>query len=179
MEKNIETAIFGGGCFWCTEAIFKDIKGVINVNPGYSGGEKENPTYEEVSGGNTGHVEVIKIEFDKTQVSFAKLLEVFFATHNPTTLNKQGNDVGTQYRSVIFCMNNEQKEEAERKIKELTENKTFDKEIVTKVEDYKNFFPAEDYHKNYYESHKDAPYCMLVIAPKIEKFSKKFGDIKK
>ena len=179
MENNIETAIFGGGCFWCTEAIFKDIKGVTNVSPGYSGGEKENPTYEEVSGGNTGHVEVVKIEFDKSLVSFGKLLEVFFATHNPTIINQQGNDIGTQYRSVIFYMNENQKSEAEEKIKELTESKTFGKHIVTKVEPYKNFFIAENYHKNYYETHKDAPYCMLVIAPKIEKFEKSFGEMKK
>jgi len=179
MEKTVESAIFGGGCFWCTEAIFKSLKGIISVMPGYSGGTKDNPTYEEVSSGSTGHAEAIKIDFDPKYISYGDLLAIFFNTHDPTTLNRQGDDVGTQYRSVIFYTSDSQKKEAENLIKELEQNKAYDKPIVTEVVPFTKFFEAEDYHKNYYEAHKDEPYCQIVIAPKLEKLNKKFSDLVK
>lgn len=179
MNNKIELAIFGGGCFWCTEALFQSLKGVISVMPGYSGGEKETAQYEKVSGGHTGHAEVIKIEFDPDIISFEDLLSVFFNTHDPTTLNRQGADVGTQYRSVIFYTTLKQKEEAEKLIKELNDKKAYDKPVVTEVSEFKGFFEAEDYHKNYYEKNKDAPYCEIVIAPKLEKLNKRFGELVK
>lgn len=179
MQENNkkETAVFGGGCFWCTEAIFQSLKGVVSVTPGYSGGESKNITYEEVSAGKTGHAEVIKIEFNPEEISFDDLLAVFFNTHNPTTLNQQGADIGTQYRSVIFYTSNKQKRSAESLIGDLTKNKAYDGPIVTEILPFKAFFPAEDYHKDYYEKHKDAPYCKLVIAPKLEKLNKKFKEL--
>ncbi|TSC88323.1 MAG: peptide-methionine (S)-S-oxide reductase [Microgenomates group bacterium Gr01-1014_7] len=162
----METVTFGGGCFWCTEAIFKRLKGVKSVVSGYAGGTTENPTYMQVSSGNTGHAEAIQIKFDPEIISFEKLLEVFFATHDPTTLNQQGADVGTQYRSVIFYHNDSKKQIAEKKIKPS---------FVTQIEPYKNFYPAEDYHQNYYDRNKDQnPYCTLVIDPKIQKLMKDF-----
>lgn len=176
---ELETAVFGGGCFWCTEAIFLKLKGVVSVMPGYSGGKKPNPTYEEVCGGNTGHAEVIKIDFDPTQVSYRDLLEVFFSTHDPTTLNRQGNDVGEQYRSVIFYTNEKQKQEAEGFIRELEQEKVFASEIVTQLEPFEKFYDAEDYHKNYFERNQNNPYCMVVINPKLEKFKKKFVSLMK
>lgn len=169
----METAILAGGCFWCTEAIYKNLKGIISVEPGYSGGNKENPTYEEVSSGTTGHAETIKIEFDPKIISFKDILFIFMKTHDPTTLNRQGADVGTQYRSVIFYMNNEQKNTAIEVLKEL-ENEFKDK-IVTEITEYKSFYQSEDYHKNYYEKHKDALYCKLVIDPKLAKLKKEFA----
>lgn len=173
----VQEAIFGGGCFWCTEAIFKSLKGVNSAVPGYSGGQSENPTYEEVSGGETGHAEATQIEFDPGIISYGELLTVFFATHDPTTLNRQGNDVGTQYRSVIFYTNDEQKKEAEEFIKKL--NAETDGKIVTELVKFEKFYPAEDYHKNYYETHKDQPYCELVIAPKLEKVREEFKKLLK
>lgn len=177
MENKIETTVLGGGCFWCTEALFKSLKGVASVTPGYSGGKKVDATYERVSGGNTGHAEVIKIEYDPTIISFGDLLAVFFNTHDPTTLNRQGADVGTQYRSVIFYTTPEQKEEAEKLIRELNEARAYPNKVVTSIEPFIEFFEAEDYHKNYYESHKDAPYCEIVIAPKLEKLQKRFKEL--
>lgn len=176
-----ETAIFGGGCFWCTEAVFKSLKGVISVMPGYSGGEASSASYNKVSGGNTGHAEVIKIEYDPETISFLDLLSVFFNTHDATTLNKQGADVGTQYRSVIFYTSEEQKQEAEKIIKDLNEAKAYgeDKTVVTEVKPLEKFFEAEDYHKDYYVNNKDAPYCQVVIAPKLEKLQKRFGELLK
>src|SRR5258708_38296144 len=148
-DTNLQTAVFGGGCFWCTEAIFQRLKGVVSVEPGYAGGRVRNPSYEEVCTGTTGHAEVTKFEFDPKQITFRDLLEIFFSTHNPTTLNRQGNDVGEQYRSVIFYQTEEQKQEAEKFIQELTKDKTFDKPIVTRIEPLNNnFYAAEDYHKN-------------------------------
>lgn len=169
----IEKAVFGGGCFWCTEVVFKKLKGVELVLPGYSGGTEEDATYEKVSSGTTGHAEVTYVEFDPKEISYRDLLTVFFASHDPTTVNRQGNDVGPQYRSVIFYTNEEQKKEAEELIRDLGEG------IVTELEPFKEFYEAEDYHKNYYESHKDAPYCQIIINPKLEKVEKKFANLLK
>ena len=163
----MEIATFGGGCFWCTEAIFQRLKGVIKVVPGYTGGTSDNPNYEQVSSGESGHVETIQITFDPKIITFEKLLEVFFATHDPTTVNRQGSDIDTQYRSIIFYQNDAQKETAEKFIH---------LPIVTKIEPAATFYPAEDYHKNYYETHKDAPYCQLVIDPKIQKLYRDFKE---
>jgi peptide-methionine (S)-S-oxide reductase len=176
--KN-EEAVFAGGCFWCTEALFKSLKGVISVTSGYSGGSMENPSYEKVSGGATGHAEAIKIEFNPNVISYGDLLTVFFNTHNPTTLNRQGDDVGTQYRSVIFYTSDAQKIAAEKFVAELTESKAYDKPIVTEIKPFAKFYPAESYHQNYYEQNKNAPYCEIVIAPKIEKLQKRFSALLK
>ena len=162
MNKNIQTAIFAGGCFWCTEAVFQDLKGVISVLPGYTGGNMDNPTYERVSGGNTGHVEAIKIEYDESIISFDDLLSVFFNTHDPTTLNRQGNDVGTQYKSAIFYTDEGQKIKAENIIKELNDNKAYDKPVVTEVKKFEKFFEAEDYHKNYYKNNKKTLFVLKI-----------------
>jgi peptide-methionine (S)-S-oxide reductase len=175
-SNKYQLATFGMGCFWCTEAIFQELKGVIKVTPGYAGGHKENPTYEEVCEGNTGHTEVTQIVFDPTQISYAELLEVFFKVHDPTTLNRQGNDVGYQYRSVIFYHNEEQKKLAEYYKQKLNEEKVYDNPIVTAIEPFTNFYPAENYHKNYYKLNSNKPYCQLVIKPKVEKFEKIFRD---
>ena len=155
--KN-EIAVFGGGCFWCTEAIFKMLKGVKSITSGYGGGIEKNPTYEEVSSGETGHAEIIKIEYEPTLVSFKTLLTVFFGSHDPTTLNRQGADVGTQYRSVIFYSNESQKNEAEKFIKNINESNKEGKPIVTKVSPLTNFYPAENYHQDYYENNKNVSY---------------------
>ena len=177
IEDKNEIAILGGGCFWCTEALFKSLKGVMSVTSGYSGGTKEDAKYEKVSSGQTGHAEVIKIEFDPSLISFSDLLAVFFNTHDPTTLNRQGADTGTQYRSVIFYTSDMQKIDAEKLIKELEDAKAYDKPIVTKLEPFTDFFEGEEYHKNYYERNKTAPYCEIVIAPKLEKLQKRFGSL--
>jgi peptide-methionine (S)-S-oxide reductase len=177
MNKNIQSAVFAGGCFWCTEAVFQDLKGVISVLPGYTGGNMDNPTYDRVSGGNTGHAEAIKIDFDQDIISFDDLLSVFFNTHDPTTLNRQGNDVGTQYRSAIFYTNEEQKIKAENIIKELNDSHAYDKPVVTEVKKFEKFFEAEDYHKNYYKNNKEAGYCQIIIAPKLEKLQKRFNNL--
>lgn len=171
----MEKATFGGGCFWCTEAIFKRLKGVTSVLPGYSGGNIENPSYEQVSEGNTGHVESAQVEFDPTIIPYEKLLEVFFYTHDPTTKNQQGNDIGPQYRSVVFYHNSDQKKQIEEFISKLTKERVYQQPIVTDVEEYKNFYEAEDYHKNYFERNNSALYCSYVIAPKIHKLLEKFG----
>lgn len=173
---NIQTATFGNGCFWCTEAIFQSLKGVISVKSGYMGGKTDNPTYMEVCNGDTGHAEVIQIEYDADVLSFDELLVVFFKTHNPTTLNRQGNDVGTQYRSAIFYHSDEQMQQADTLIKKLTEEKVFDKPIVTEVTSASTFYIAEGYHQNYYNDNKIKPYCLLVIQPKMNKFAKEFYD---
>ena len=175
-NKNFETATFGSGCFWCTEAIFQNLKGVERVTSGYSGGTKENPTYKEVCSGNTGHAEVIQVVFDPAVINYNELLEVFWKTHDPTTLNRQGNDVGTQYRSVIFYQNENQKKLAEYYKAELEKSKIWDDPIVTEIVPYKNFYTAEDYHQNYYEQNTSQPYCSFVITPKIEKFKKVFKE---
>lgn len=176
MKNNNEIAIFAGGCFWCTEAIFKRLKGVKKVLPGYSGGEVENPTYEQVCEGGTGHAESIEIEFDPGVISYGKLLEIFFYTHNPTTLNRQGNDIGSQYRSVVFYNSEEQKTVAEELINKLEKDKVFSSPILTSVEPYTKFYVAEDYHKNYYDKNKGAPYCDIKITPKVNKLIDKFNS---
>ncbi len=171
-----QTAIFAGGCFWCTEAFFTDLKGVEKVTSGYIGGTTANPTYREVCSGYTGHAEAIKIDYNPQEVGYEDLLEVFFATHDPTTLNRQGADVGTQYRSEVFYTTPQQKEIAEKYIKFLTDEKAFDKKIVTKVTAATTFYPAEDYHQDYYANNPQQPYCSVVISPKLEKLRKNFKD---
>lgn len=178
-KKNFETATFAGGCFWCTEAIFKRLKGVVSVTSGYSGGKTEKPFYEQVSTGTTDHAEAVQIQFDPKIISFSKLLDVFWATHDPTTLNRQGQDIGTQYRSVIFYHNDKQKEEAFTSKKQFEKEKIYKGKIVTEIIPFTSFYKAEEYHQNYYESHKDYPYCSFVINPKIKKLLAKFGkDVK-
>ncbi len=172
-----ETIILAGGCFWCTEAVFKNLKGVIKVTPGYSGGNIPNPSYEEVSSENSGHAECVEIVFDNETISFNSLLEVFFKLHDPTTLNRQGADVGTQYRSAIFYKDEDQKKKSIESIHEY--QKQYKDKIVTEVTEFTNFYPAEDYHKEYYFKNKNNPYCRLVIDPKIEKLKKNFGQILK
>ncbi len=172
-------AVFGGGCFWCTEAIFASLKGVKAVMPGYTGGTTENPTYDQVSGGRTGHVESIEIRFDPAVVSFNDLLTVFFNTHDPTTLNRQGNDVGTQYQSAIFYATPEQKAEAEAFVKELNDTHAYDKAVVTDIKPLGVFYPAETYHRDYYKNHTTDPYCQIIIQPKIEKLQRKFAELVK
>jgi peptide-methionine (S)-S-oxide reductase len=172
---NSDTATFGSGCFWCTEAIFQQLNGVLKVESGYAGGARPNPTYEQVSSGATGHAEVTQITFDPAIISFDELLEVFWKTHDPTTLNRQGADVGTQYRSVIFYHNENQKQVAESYKSELDASGSWDKPIVTEISAYSAFYKAEDYHQNYYNNNKRAPYCTFVIGPKLEKFEKVFG----
>lgn len=172
--KNSETAIFAGGCFWCTEAFFTDLKGVQKVVSGYIGGKTENPTYKEVCGGMTGHAEAIQITFNPDEVAYEDLLEIFFATHDPTTINRQGADVGTQYRSEIFYTSDEQKQKAENFIKLLADQNIFDKKIVTKISSASKFYAAEDYHQDYYAQNANQPYCQAVIAPKMEKLQKNY-----
>jgi peptide-methionine (S)-S-oxide reductase len=173
-NNKLEVAIFAGGCFWCTEAIFLELEGVQSVKPGYIGGKIENPTYEDVCSGETGHVEAIKILFNPKVISFNELLEVFFATHDPTTLNQQGADVGTQYRSEIFYTNENQKVETLKYIQFLNSETIFEKKIVTQVSPESIFYVAEDYHQNYYNQNKNKSYCSFVITPKVEKVKKEF-----
>jgi peptide-methionine (S)-S-oxide reductase len=177
--EKTQVAVFGGGCFWCTEAVFDELRGVVSVMPGYAGGRVKNPTYEEVCGGDTGHAEVIRIDFDPSQIGFKDLLTVFFATHDPTTLNRQGNDVGTQYRSVVLYADEEQKRQAEEVIKELNETKAFGKPVVTTVERLGEFYDAEDYHQKYYAKNPYQPYCQFMIPPKLKKLHKQFAELLK
>ncbi|RDC56068.1 peptide-methionine (S)-S-oxide reductase [Pedobacter chinensis] len=172
----MQTATFGGGCFWCTEAVFQTLKGVAKVISGYMGGTLKHPTYMEISNGDTGHAEVIRIEFDETIVSYSDLLLVFFKTHNPTTLNKQGNDVGSQYRSVIFYENDDQKRQAAQMIDELTQQHVFDEPVTTEIVQVSDFYEAEDYHQNYFNKNQGKPYCAFVIQPKLNKFSANFSE---
>lgn len=174
--SGMEVATFGSGCFWCTEAIFLNVAGVSKVVSGYMGGKVKNPTYKEVCSGLTGHAEVIQLSFDPRQVTFDQLLEIFWRTHDPTTLNQQGADVGTQYRSVIFYHSDEQKDRAEWYKSRLEEEGAFDKAIVTEISPATTFYKAEDYHQNYYNLNNNAPYCTFVIKPKLEKFKKAFQD---
>lgn len=174
-----EFAIFGGGCFWCTEAVFQMLKGVVSVAPGYAGGKNHNPTYKEVCGGDTGHAEVIRVEYDPSVVSFRTLMTVFFGSHDATQLNRQGADVGTQYRSSIFPTTPEQAAEATAFITELQASSTEGDPIVTTVEEGATFYPAEDYHSNYYNQNKAQGYCQVVIAPKLQKVQKEFADLLK
>jgi len=173
---NIDTATFGAGCFWCVEAVFQRLNGVISVTSGYSGGSVKNPSYKEVCNGTTGHAEVAQIVYDKTKLSFDELLEVFWKTHDPTTLNSQGNDFGTQYRSAVFYHNEDQKRLAEKYKKELNEAKVYPSPIVTEIVPFSVFYKAEDYHQNYYNQNGSQGYCRYVIQPKVEKFEKVFKD---
>jgi peptide-methionine (S)-S-oxide reductase len=175
-KPGMELATFGSGCFWCTEAIFLNVKGVEKVESGYSGGKVKNPTYREVCSGLTGHAEVIQVTYDPKVVSYDELLEIFWQTHDPTTLNRQGADEGTQYRSVVFYHNEEQKTLAEGYKKKLTEAKAFDDPIVTEISPITTFYKAEDYHQNYYNLNGSAPYCSFVIKPKLDKFKKVFKE---
>ena len=174
--NNRETATLGNGCFWCTEAIFVELKGVISVTPGYSGGKTTNHEYRQVCTGTTGHAECIQIIFDPSILSYQDLLEVFFMTHDPTTLNRQGADVGTQYRSIVFYHDEKQKTEAMTMIARLNSRTLWPKPIVTQVTHFEKFYPAEDYHRNYYENNPNQGYCKVVITPKIEKFRKMFVE---
>ena len=175
-DSKLEKATFGSGCFWCTEAVFERVKGVNEVESGYAGGTIKNPTYEQVCDGATGSVEVIQINYDPDIITYDELLEIFWKTHDPTTLNQQGNDVGTQYRSVIFYHNDEQQKKAEEYKKALDESGSWDDPIVTSIEQYNNYSKAEVYHQNYYENNPNQGYCSFVIGPKIEKFEKVFKD---
>jgi peptide-methionine (S)-S-oxide reductase len=175
-SEGFEVATIGGGCFWCTEAVFNELEGVLKAEPGYSGGWVANPTYEEVCTGKTGHAEVVQITFDPNIISFGEILEAFLYTHDPTTLNRQGGDVGTQYRSVIFYHNHNQKVTAEKLIRQLSIEHKWEKPIVTKVEPFKAFFKAEEYHKNYFKRNPKQPYCRLIIEPKMEKLRKRYLD---
>jgi peptide-methionine (S)-S-oxide reductase len=179
MNQKTEIAVFGGGCFWCTEAVFGQLKGVVSVMPGYAGGTIANPTYEQVCTGKTGHAEVTRVEYDPAQISFHDLLVVFFATHDPTSLNRQGADVGTEYRSVIFYTTDEQKRETETLIDELNNSDPAGKRIVTEVVPLKAFYQAEDYHQEYYRNNSRAPYCQIVIDPKLRKLHKEFSALLK
>jgi peptide-methionine (S)-S-oxide reductase len=175
-NKNLEVATLAAGCFWCTEAAFSIIKGVERIEPGYTGGTTPNPSYEQVSTGTTGHAEAAQIYFDAKVISYREILEIFFTIHDPTSLNRQGADVGTQYRSAIFYHSQEQKETAEKLVDELNKEGIWDKPIVTSVEPLKEFYSAETYHKDYYKKHPKEPYCQVVIAPKIAKLQHRFVD---
>jgi peptide-methionine (S)-S-oxide reductase len=176
IQDGMEIATFAGGCFWCTEAVFVELKGVQSVVSGYIGGKTVNPTYEEICNGDTGHAEAIQITFDPNIIGFGELLEIFFATHDPTTLNRQGNDIGTQYRSEIFYHNEDQKKTSEDYIALMTKENTFGQPIVTKVSSATKFYEAEKYHQNYYNQNKTQGYCTYVITPKIEKLKKVYKD---
>ncbi len=173
---KFDTATFANGCFWCTEAIFQQLKGVESVKSGYTGGHLKNPTYEQVCSGTTGHAECLQIVYDPKVISFDELLEVFWSTHDPTTLNRQGNDVGTQYRSGIFYHNEEQRKKAEKYKAELNQSGAFNAPIVTEITPFTRFWPAEDYHDNYYQRNQSAPYCYFVIKPKMDKFKAVFKN---
>lgn len=175
IEADLETAVFGGGCFWCTEAVFLEMMGVDSVVSGYAGGHTENPTYEQVCSGGTGHAEVVKITFDTAVVSYRDLLDVFFATHDPTTLNRQGADRGTQYRSIIFYADDDQRDAAEETIRELDESGALPGPVVTQLAPLDRFYEAESYHKDYYKNNSYNPYCQIVISPKLSKFRSKFA----
>jgi peptide-methionine (S)-S-oxide reductase len=179
MNQKTEIAVFGGGCFWCTEAVFGQLKGVVSVMPGYSGGTVANPTYEQVCTGTTGHAEVTRVEYDPAQISYHDLLVVFFATHDPTSLNRQGADVGTEYRSVIFYTTDEQKRETEAFIAELNSSNPAGKRVVTEVVPLEAFYQAENYHQEYYRNNSFAPYCQVVIDPKLRKLHKQFSALLK
>ncbi|HYD35764.1 MAG TPA: peptide-methionine (S)-S-oxide reductase MsrA [Vitreimonas sp.] len=176
---NLETAVFGGGCFWCTEAVFQRLKGVERVVPGYAGGRSLNPNYFRVSEGITGHAEVIKLEFNPQIISYEQLLDVFWHVHDPTTLNKQGADVGTQYRSIILYTSDQQRITAEKALADLEKSAEFTSPIVTELQPLDTFYDAEEYHRNYFDRNQTEPYCELVISPKIEKLIKRYNDLLK
>lgn len=179
MTQQYAQATLGNGCFWCTEAVFDDLQGIISVESGYAGGHVANPTYEEVCGKKTGHAEVVRLTYDPNVITFSQILDVFFATHNPTTLNRQGNDVGPQYRSVIFYHDAEQKALAEQAIANLNASGQWPDPIVTEVTPINNYYEAEDYHQEYFAHHPFQPYCMAVVSPKVQKFRKEFSKQRK
>lgn len=174
MKNKNEVAVFGGGCFWCTEATFKMLKGVVSVEPGYAGGKTENPSYEDVNEGISGHAEVIKVDFDPKIIPYKSLLDIFWHTHDPTTMNRQGVDIGTQYRSIIFYTSDEQKKMAEQELEKLKKLSEFKDPIVTEIKSLKKFYEAETYHKDYYQNNPDALYCQLVISPKLQHLREKY-----
>lgn len=176
-QENLKKITFGGGCFWCVESCLNMLKGVESAVSGYSGGHKENPTYEEVCTGEIGHAEVVEISYDPAVISYAKLLDVFFFLHDPTQLNRQGNDIGTQYRSVIYYNNDDEKALAEEKIAEINASGKYAEKVVTELTPFTKFWPAEQYHQGYYNANPNQPYCSAVVGPKIEKFKKHFGDL--
>ncbi|MCS6917989.1 MAG: peptide-methionine (S)-S-oxide reductase MsrA [Chitinophagales bacterium] len=176
-REAIQTIYLGGGCFWCMDAVFRRIRGVLRVRCGYMGGHIIQPSYRQVCSGTTGHAEVVEVIFDEEALALSALLEVFFAAHDPTTLNRQGADVGTQYRSVVFCSSAEQRQAVERFINDLEQCRTFDRPVVTQLADAGPFYPAEDYHQNYYDGNLYAPYCQYVILPKLEKINKQFPGL--
>jgi len=176
MHNKREVATLAGGCFWCLEAVFNQLKGVEQVVPGYSGGKITDPTYEQVCTGNTGHAESVQITFDPKVISYRELLDVFFSIHDPTTLNRQGADVGTQYRSAIFYHSEEQRAIAEQVMKELEAAKVWNAPIVTEITQFQSFYPAEDYHLDYYHRNRQQPYCQVVIAPKVSKLRQRYAD---
>lgn len=175
-ESNLETIVLGGGCYWCVEAVYENLNGVQSVVSGFSGGKANNPSYYDVSSGKTGHAEVVQISYDKTVTNLDEIFKVFFTVHDPTTLNRQGADIGTQYRSVIFYKNEEQKQAAQSIINSLKKAKVYDSPIVTTLEPFTKFYKAEEYHQNYYQNNKNQPYCQMVIQPKLEKFEKVFKN---
>jgi peptide-methionine (S)-S-oxide reductase len=174
--SNLQTAVFGGGCFWCLEAVFDRLRGVDSVESGYMGGHVDKPTYRQVCGGDTGHVEVVRVSFDPQQITYRELLDIFFSIHDPTTLNRQGNDVGTQYRSVIFYGSDEQRREAEQAITALNKARAWPDPVVTTVEPATTFYVAEDYHQEYFANNSSQPYCQIVVSPKVKKLQQKFAD---
>ena len=175
-NKNLETATLAAGCFWCVEAVFDDLRGVQDVVSGYSGGHTMNPTYQQVCSETTGHAEVVQIKFDAEEISFSDILHIFFAVHNPTTLNRQGNDIGSSYRSAIFYHSDEQKSVAEEVINKIDDANIWEEPIVTEVTEFTNFYPAENYHQEYFANNATQPYCAAVVAPKVAKFRKMFLD---
>ena len=179
IDSNNQTAIFGGGCFWCTEATLSELRGVTDVKPGYAGGSMPNPNYDQVCGGNPGHAEVVQVTFDPTRISYQDLLDVFFAVHDPTSPNQQGNDVGTQYRSVIFYTSDDQKQQAEAFIKKLTDEGAYDGRIVTDVKPLDTFYEAESHHHRYYQKNPNQAYCQVVINPKLKKLKEKYATLLK
>jgi peptide-methionine (S)-S-oxide reductase len=175
-STSIEEIILANGCFWCTEAVFKRVRGILSVDPGYSGGFVKDPSYDQVCTGETGHAEAIRIRYDSQIISLEKLLEIFWYTHDPTTLNRQGNDIGTQYRSAIFYQTAKQKDTATSVKENIEKMKVYSNPVVTEITPFKNFYPAEKYHKDYYDNNKDVPYCSYVIDPKVQKLLSKFQD---
>ena len=176
-ESNLQKATLGGGCFWCLEAVYQQVRGVVHVESGYTGGQTLNPDYDSVCAGKTGHAEVVQIEFDANVLTYQKILEIFFAIHDPTTLNRQGNDIGSQYRSVIYAHDKEQRMIAQDVIQQLTQENIFDQPIVTELADLPTYYKAEEYHQNYFNNHPEQGYCAFVVSPKVSKFRKQFAEL--
>lgn len=174
-ESNLQKATLGGGCFWCLEAVYQQVRGVVHVESGYTGGQTLNPDYDSVCTGKTGHAEVVQIEFDAGVISYRTILDIFFAIHDPTTLNRQGNDIGSQYRSVIYAHDSQQRTIAQEVIGQLTKDNIFDQPIVTELADLPTYYKAEEYHQNYFNDHPDQGYCAFVVSPKVSKFRKQFA----